>query len=84
MPLSGFIDLLRCPETHQKLTVAPIELVGHLRVEQVAGRLIARSGKPVTMPIETALLREDGNVVYVVCEGIPVLVVEEGIVLKKI
>jgi len=84
MPLSGFIDLLRCPETQQKLTVAPIDLVGHLRIEQVAGRLVARSGKPVTTPIDAALLREDGNVVYAVCEGIPVLVVEEAIVLKKI
>ena len=36
MPLSKFIELLRCPETQQKLTVAPIELVGHLRIEQVA------------------------------------------------
>ena len=83
MPLSGFIDLLRCPETQQKLTVAPIELLGHLRTEQVAGRLMTRSGKPVTAPVEAGLLRQDGTVLYPVCNGIPVLVVEEGVVLTK-
>ncbi|MGB8354271.1 MAG: hypothetical protein WCD79_10315 [Chthoniobacteraceae bacterium] len=84
MPLSEFIDLLRCPETQQTLTVASLELLGHLRTEQVAGRLIARSGKPVTAPVEAGLLRLDGNVLYLVCNGIPVLVVEEGIVLTRI
>jgi uncharacterized protein YbaR (Trm112 family) len=84
MPLSGFIDLLRCPETQQRLTVAPLELLGHLRTEQVAGRLMARSGKPVETPLEAGLLRLDGTVLYPVCKGIPVLVVEEGIVLTKV
>jgi hypothetical protein len=63
---------------------APIDLVGQLRIEQVAGRLVARSGKPVTTPIDAGLLREDGRVLYPVCEGIPVIVVEEAIVLEKI
>jgi uncharacterized protein YbaR (Trm112 family) len=79
----AFSDLLRCPETHQKLVVATPEALGRLRMEQVAGKLFNRAGKLVTAPVETGLVREDGRMLYPVCEGIPVLVVDEAIALTK-
>ncbi len=59
------LALLRCPETMQELSLAPAELLERL----------AREGKR----IEAGLLRQDGRKVYPIRNGIPVLLVEEGI-----
>jgi len=84
MPLPVFTELLRCPETHQKLTAAPPGLLARLRSEQAAGKLFTSAGKLVPAPIEEGLLREDGAMLYPVWDGIPVMVVEEAIPLTNI
>ena len=62
----SFLEMLRCPATRQKLTVAPGELL-----EQVKSRLPEGA--------EEALVREDGVVVYPMRGGIPILLVEAAI-----
>lgn len=57
---------LRCPETQQTLAEAPTAML--------AGRR-ERDGSP----LEGALLRADGAVLYPIRSGIPVLLVEEAI-----
>ena len=39
-------------------------------------------GQTVTEAIESGLVREDGTILYPVREGIPVLLVEEGLPLE--
>ena len=80
---SSFVDLLRCPETHQRLTPATAEVLERLRAEQAAGRVFNRVGKLVTLPVEGGLVREDGDTLYPVTNGIPVMVVDEAISLSK-
>ena len=74
-----FLDLLRCPETKQRLAPAPPELVARLESERAAGTLRNRAGKPLANPVEEGLLREDGKRFYLISTGFPVLIGEEGI-----
>ena len=79
---ADLLEILVCPETHQRVKEAPAELIERLSVLQAAGKLKTRGGEPVKEPVRQALLREDGKVAYLVIEGIPVMIVEEGIAVE--
>jgi len=81
--MSDFTELLRCPETKQKLAPATAELLKQLQADQKVGKVLYKSGKPVDSPVEAGLVREDGLVLYAVRDGIPVLVAEEAIPLAQ-
>jgi uncharacterized protein YbaR (Trm112 family) len=74
-----FLDLLRCPESKQRLVPAPPELVARLEAERIGGQLRNRAGKAVAKSIEEGLLREDGKRFYRISTGFPILITEEGI-----
>ena len=74
-----FVALLRCPETGGKVAPATKELLAKLNTEQATGRLVSRSGQPVAALLEAGLVREDGAVFYPIRDGIPLMVVDEGI-----
>ena len=63
------LEILVCPETRQPVARADAALLARLNAEIEAG----------SKPIEEGLLREDGQVLYVVDDGIPVMLVEESI-----
>jgi len=75
------LEILVCPETRQPLTRAPADLLERLNQQVSAGTLRNRGGDPVGQPIAEGLLREDGKVLYVVDDDIPVMLVEESIEL---
>jgi len=77
------LNLLRCPETRQPLSLADAALVQKLNEQITAGQLLNRAGKPVTRKCDSALLRKDGQFVYPVCESIPILLIDEGIPLNS-
>jgi uncharacterized protein len=83
MPLSEFTELLRCPETRQKLSVAPPELLQWMSAGQAAGKLFYKSGKPVVDSVAAGLVREDGMLFYPVIDGIPVMLADEAILVAK-
>jgi uncharacterized protein len=75
------LQILRCPETHQKLTTAAPELVGKIN-DGIGGKTIRnRAGQPVADKIETGLVREDGKFLYPVRNNIPVMLIDEAIPL---
>ena len=80
MPIaSDLLEILVCPETRQPLMVAPEDLIARL-FQQIAEKMLRnRGGQAVAKPIREALVREDGHVLYVVDDGIPVMLVEESI-----
>ncbi len=82
---ADLLDILRCPETGQTLRAAPAELVQALESRRTAavGGLRDRGGKPVPGPLAEGLVREDGLVFYLVRGGIPILLVEDSILLDK-
>ena len=73
------LAILACPATHQPLAEADVALVERLNAAVAAGTLVNVGGTRVEAPLESGLLREDGQVCYPVREGIPVLLIDEGL-----
>jgi uncharacterized protein YbaR (Trm112 family) len=75
------LEILVCPESRQPLrpaTAAELEIVNG-RVREGSARY--RGGETLSDPISEGLVREDGKVLYVVDEGVPVMLIEESIEL---
>ena len=82
MPIdSELLEILVCPETHQPVSLAPAETLEKLNAEIEAGRLRNRGGEPVQEKIAEALLRQDGKILYLVDDGIPIMLIEQSIEL---
>lgn len=73
-----------CPETRQPLLAADEELVARLNAAIGAGRLRNHSGQPVGQRLDGALVRADRQRAYPVVDGIPQLLVDEGIALAQL
>lgn len=75
------LEILRCPESRQKLAPAPDALVARLNAARAAGSLRTVSGETVAvdLPIDAALVREDGARAYLVVEGIPRMLAEKAV-----
>lgn len=83
MPIDKeLLEILACPESHQPLKEAPEELVRRVNARIASGAQKNAGGETVRDPIEGGLVREDGLVLYPVRDGIPVLLVEEGLTLE--
>ncbi len=78
------LKMLVCPETHQPLREADPALLAKLNEAIRAGALKNRSGAPVSETLIEGLVRQDGKMLYPVREGIPVLLIDEGIPLEEI
>lgn len=82
MPVSPeLIEILVCPETRQPVRLATAAELETLNARVHAGLLRNRGGEAVPKPLEEALVREDGRVLYPVDDGIPVMLIEESIEL---
>jgi uncharacterized protein YbaR (Trm112 family) len=78
---SQLLEILVCPETKQPISLAGDDVLGRLNAEIDAGRLRNRGGETVTQRITEGLVREDGKILYVVDDGIPVMLVDQSIEL---
>ena len=75
------LEILVCPETKQPVKAATQEQLAPVNERIKSGELRNRGGEPVTKIVEAALIREDGCVLYIVDDGIPVMLIEESIEL---
>ena len=83
MPVSQeLLEILVCPETKQTVSLAADDVIAQINKRIEAGDLRNRGGDPVSKPVTEGLLREDGQILYVVDDGIPVMLVEESIELS--
>ena len=83
MPVSAeLLEILVCPETKQPVAMASDAVLAPLNEKIGANRLRNRGGEHVTTPITEGLIREDGKILYVVDDGIPVMLIEESIELS--
>lgn len=79
---SELLAIIRCPETRQTLAVADAALIVWLNAQVAAGALRNTAGRQITTQFDAGLVRADGRVVYPVCNGVPVLRVDEAILLR--
>lgn len=75
------LNILCCPETKDKLMLASDSVVNALNSSIKAGTLKNVAGENVTEPITEALVTENGKRLYIIREGIPVLLADEAILL---
>jgi uncharacterized protein YbaR (Trm112 family) len=75
------LNILRCPETRQKLTMAEPALIGQINGAIAAARLRNRGGNPVSEKIDGGLVREDGKFLYPIRATLPIMLIDEAIAL---
>jgi uncharacterized protein len=73
------LQILACPETHQSLSEAGADLLKRVNDRIAAGKATNKGGQAVKDALTGGLVRQDGKVVYPIRDGIPVLLVDEGI-----
>lgn len=74
------LQILCCPETHQPVALADAQLLGELNRAIRLGQVRNRGERLLNEPLAGALVRADAKVIYPIRNGIPVLLVDEGIV----
>lgn len=82
MITDDILSLLVCPESKQRLHWAEPPALEMLKLSAQAGDLRTVGGSPVSPDFESVLVREDGKVGYPVRSGIPILLIDQGILLS--
>lgn len=78
------LAILCCPETKQPVTVADSHLVDKLNEAVARGGLNNKGKKLVSERMDGGLIRADEKILYPIREGIPVMLIEEGIPLDQV
>jgi uncharacterized protein len=78
------LELLVCPETKQALRLADALLLEQVNEAVAAGTLRNRGGEAVASPLDEALVRQDGRLLYPVRDEIPIMLLDEAIDLSSI
>jgi uncharacterized protein YbaR (Trm112 family) len=73
------LDILVCPETRQPVRLASDDVLARVNRAIEVGTLLTRSGGVPEGPLEAALLREDGRLLYPVRDDIPIMLVDQAI-----
>jgi len=77
------LEILRCPESHQRLSVADAALVAEMNARIAARKVRNRAGKTLEEPLEAALVVANGTFVYPVRGNLPILLVDEAIPIRE-
>ena len=77
------LAILCCPETKQEVSLLDNQTLNQLNAEIEKGELQNKAGHPVKEKLDGGLIRNDGKIVYPIRDQIPIMLIEEGIVLKE-
>lgn len=78
------LEILVCPETKEPVRLADAELLERVNAAIEGGTVQNRGGERVKDTIEEGLVREDGKVLYPVRDDIPIMLIDEAIVLDDL
>lgn len=81
---NDLLAILCCPETKQPVSLADSVLIDRLNDEVARGGLKNKAKKPVADRMDGGLIRADRAILYPIREGIPVMLIEEGIPLDQV
>ena len=79
--ISKILPDLRCPERREPLRDVSEAELERLNAAIRAGSLCNVGGQKVEEELGSALVRESGDLAYPVRDGIPILIVEEGLLI---
>ena len=75
------LEFLACPSTHQSIREATREMVESVNQRIARGECTNEGGKKVEQPLTEALVTADGKRLYPVRDGIPIMMIDECILL---
>jgi len=78
------LDILACPATRQPLALLDSRGLDALNRAIATGGIQRTDGSPQADSLREALVTRDRKLAYRIDDGIPVLLVEEGIVLGQV
>jgi uncharacterized protein YbaR (Trm112 family) len=78
------LAILCCPETKQEVSLADATLIQKVNAAIGKGHVRNKGNQLLVGQIEGGLVREDHQILYPIREGIPVMLIEEGIPLEQI
>jgi uncharacterized protein YbaR (Trm112 family) len=73
------VAILRCPQDGSPLRLADADLLARVNWAVQASALTNRGGKPLKRRLDGALVREAGDLIYPIIDGIPVMLPDEAI-----
>ena len=76
---SSFLKLILCPASRQALNNAPMDVVDAINQSIELGELNNVGGVTVASRVDGALIRSDGQIAYPIRDGIPHLLIDEGL-----
>lgn len=73
------LEILCCPSTKTPVRMASRNEIDALNRSIGSAGVMSVAGKPIATPLRDALITKDGKVIYRIDEGIPVMLIDEGI-----
>ena len=85
MPISqDLLEILCCPRTKVPVQMAPEDQLARLNERIQAGGVKYYDGSDVDKPLDEGLITEDGETTYRIDDGIPVMLVDQGILMAQL
>ena len=85
MPIDKeLLEILCCPRTKVPVRMVPADQLAKLNERIAAGAVKYYDNSPVEKPLQEGLITDDGETVYRIDDGIPVMLVEQGIPGRQI
>jgi len=78
------LEILRCPQDQSPVSVAESQMIANLNDAIRRGNVRNIGGQRLQHPIDGGLVRQRGDVLYPIQEGIPVMLPDEGVELSQL
>jgi uncharacterized protein YbaR (Trm112 family) len=76
---SELLGILVCPESKVPVALADSSLLEKMNRAIAAGGVVTRGGDEVREPLQAALVRSGGALLYPIRDGIPIMLIDEAI-----
>ncbi len=77
----ALLAILCCPDTKQSVVLADEQLLHQLNSGIEKGEIQNKAGQQVKEKLDAGLIREDRKVLYPIRDQIPIMLIDEGILL---